>query len=78
LKAGSTIVNSEFENWEDIQKTLSEAKADVLIVSPHIQIDKNETRLDAINKSIPELSKSNYSLLKCNMVICLEVQDIQI
>jgi hypothetical protein len=57
LKAGTTVVSSEFENWEDVNKTLAESKADVLVLSPYIQVEKNITRLDAITKSIPELTK---------------------
>jgi acyl-CoA synthetase (AMP-forming)/AMP-acid ligase II len=63
LKAGTTVISSEFENWEDIHKTLTESKADVLVVSPYVQIEKNITRLDALTKSIPELSKCKKSLI---------------
>jgi hypothetical protein len=59
LKAGSTIVFSEFENWEDIQKTLSDSKSDLLLVSPYTQSDKENSYIDFINKSIPEMSKSS-------------------
>ena len=58
IKAGNTIVSTEYENWEDVQKVLKESEADILVVSPFVKADKNKTRIDKINESIPELSKS--------------------
>ena len=60
IKAGSTIVTTEFENWEDVQKVLKESGADVLVVSPFVQAENNKTRIDQINEAIPELSKSKF------------------
>jgi hypothetical protein len=60
IKAGSTIVTTEFENWEDVQKVLKESGADVLVVSPFVQAENNKTRMDQINEAIPELSKSKF------------------
>jgi hypothetical protein len=60
LKAGSTIVVSEFENWEDIQKTLSDSKADLLLLSPYSQTDKQTSYIDSVIKSIPEMNKGKY------------------
>ncbi len=58
LKAGSTIVFSEFENWEDIEKTLSESKTDLFVLSPYSQTDRQTTYIDSVLKSIPEMNKS--------------------
>jgi hypothetical protein len=60
IKAGSTIVTTEFENWEDVQKVLKDSGADVLVVSPFVQAENNKTRIDQINEAIPELSKSKF------------------
>jgi hypothetical protein len=59
IKAGSTIVSTEYENWEDVQKVLKESGAEVLVVSPHVQAENNKTRIDKISEAIPELSRSN-------------------
>ena len=58
IKAGSTIVSTEYENWEDVQKVLKDSKADVLIVSPFVQLDNNKTRFDKISEAFPGLAKS--------------------
>jgi hypothetical protein len=60
IKAGSTIVTTEFENWKDVQKVLKDSGADVLVVSPFVQAENNKTRIDQINEAIPELSKSKF------------------
>ena len=57
IKAGNSIVSTEYENWEDVQKVLKESQADLLVVSPFVKADNNKTRIDKINESIPELSK---------------------
>lgn len=62
IKAGSTIVSTEFENWDDVQKVLKESGAEVLVVSPHVQAENNKTRIDRIAEAIPELNKSKISL----------------
>jgi replicative DNA helicase len=60
IKAGNTIVSSEYENWEDIQKVLKQSEADVLVVSPFVQSEKNKTRMDKLNEAIPELQSSKF------------------
>lgn len=62
IKAGSTIVSTEFENWDDVQKVLKESGAEVLVVSPHVQDENNKTRIDRVAEAIPELNKSKISL----------------
>jgi len=62
IKAGSTIVSTEFENWDDVQKVLKESGAEVLVVSPHVQAENNKTRIDRVAEAIPELNKSKISL----------------
>jgi hypothetical protein len=59
IKAGNTIVSTEYENWEDVQKVMKDSGAEVLVLSPFVQSEKNKTRMDKINDAIPELSKSN-------------------
>jgi hypothetical protein len=61
IKAGSTIVTTEFENWDDVQKVLKESGAEVLVVSPHVQAENNKTRIDRITEAIPELNKSKIN-----------------
>ena len=63
IKAGSTIVSTEFENWDDVQKVLKESGAEVLVVSPHVQAENNKTRIDRVAEAIPELNKSKISLI---------------
>ena len=63
IKAGSTIVNAEFENWNDIQSVMKDSGADVLVVSPFSQTENNKTRIDKINEAIPELSRSKNIIL---------------
>lgn len=55
IKAGLTIVNSEFENHEDITKNLEASKADILVLSPFTKYE-NSTRLEILTNYIPELS----------------------
>jgi replicative DNA helicase len=57
IKAGNTIVSTEYENWEDVQKVLKESEADILVVSPFVKAEKNKTRIDKIAESIPEINK---------------------
>ncbi len=63
IKAGSTIVSTEFENWDDVQKVLKESGAEVLVVSPHVQAENNKTRIDRVAEAIPELNKSKIFLI---------------
>lgn len=64
-KVGVTIVASDFENWEDIEATLSASKASILVLSPYSQLDNNKTRIDAVKSAIPELNSSNL-YIRCN------------
>jgi hypothetical protein len=57
MKAGTTIVSGEYEDWKDIDNLLSQKKVDVLVISPYVYIDKNTTRLNALTQNIPELNK---------------------
>lgn len=66
IKAGSTIVSTEFENWDDVQKVLKESGAEVLVVSPHVQAENNKTRIDRVAEAIPELNKSKIFLINKN------------
>lgn len=56
LKAGCTIVNSEFEDWSDVRKALSDSGADILVVSPHKIVERDINRIDEIMKDIPEMN----------------------
>lgn len=75
IKAGSTIVSSEFENWEDVERVLKESKADVLVMTPYVQAEKNKTRIDKVQESIPEMKNCKINTLtlftnyfpQCNM-----------
>ncbi len=59
LKAGLTIVNPEFEDWADVKQALQESGADILVLSPHKQVDKDINRIDEIVKDIPEMNDGN-------------------
>jgi len=59
IKAGNTIISTEYENWEDVQKVLKESQADILVVSPFVRVEKNKTRIDKIAEAIPELHNCN-------------------
>jgi hypothetical protein len=63
LKAGLTIVNPEFENWEDVKKAITESGASILMISPHVNVEKNLNRIDELLKEIPELNqgKGNHN-----------------
>ena len=45
LKAGLTVVNSEFEDWADVKQALNDSGADILVVSPHKNVEKDINRL---------------------------------
>jgi len=57
LKAGLTIVHPEYENWEDVKEAISESGVDVLVISPHVNVEKNLNRMDELLKDIPELNQ---------------------
>jgi len=59
LKAGLTIVNPEFENWEDVKKAILDSGASILVISPHVNVEKNLNRIDELLKDIPELNQGN-------------------
>jgi hypothetical protein len=54
-----TIVNPEFEDWADVKQALQESGADILVLSPHKQVDKDINRIDEIVKDIPEMNDGN-------------------
>ena len=63
IKAGSTIVSTEYENWDDVQKVLKDSKADVLVISPFVQLENNKNRFDKISEAFPGLAKSIYIII---------------
>jgi hypothetical protein len=56
LKAGLTIVNSEFEDWADVKQAMNDSGADILVVSPHKNVEKDINRIDEVMKDIPEMN----------------------
>jgi hypothetical protein len=60
LKAGLTIVNSEFEDWADVKQALRDSEADILVVSPHKVIENDTTRIDEIMKDLPEMNDGKF------------------
>jgi hypothetical protein len=63
LKAGLTIVNSEFEDWADVKQALNDSGADILVVSPHKVVEKDINRIDEVMKDIPEMNDGNIYIL---------------
>ncbi len=57
LKAGLTIVQPEYENWDDVKRAMADSGADILVVSPHVNVEKNLNRIDEVLKDIPELNQ---------------------
>ena len=55
LKAGLTVVNSEFEDWADVKQALNDSGADILVVSPHKNVEKDINRIDEITQQIKDL-----------------------
>ena len=68
IKAGATIVSAEFENWEDVKGVLDASKADVLIMSPYTQVEKNRNKIDLLSSSIPEMKNSKKMLFLCLII----------
>jgi hypothetical protein len=60
-------VSTEYENWEDVQKVLKESNSDILVVSPFVKAEKNNTRIDKINESVSELNKSKTNKISLNL-----------
>ena len=65
LKAGLTIVNPEFENWDDVKTAIANSGADILVLSPHVNVEKNLNRIDEVVRDIPEL---NQGILMINLL----------
>lgn len=59
LKAGLTIVYPEFENWDDVKRAIADSGADVLVISPHVNVEKNLNRIDEVLRDVPELNQGN-------------------
>lgn len=57
LKAGLTIVHPEYENWDDVKTAITDSGADVLVISPHVNVEKNLNRIDELLRDIPELNQ---------------------
>ena len=64
LKAGLTVVNSEFEDCVDVKKALNDSGADILVVSPHKIVEKDVNRIDEIMKDIPEMNDGKLYFIK--------------
>ncbi len=66
LKAGLTIVQPEYENWDDVKRAMADSGADILVVSPHVNVEKNLNRIDEVLKDIPELNQGNNFACRIN------------
>lgn len=60
MKAGLTVVHSEFEDWSDVRKALENSGADILVFSPHRTADRDGNRVDEVMKDIPEMNEGFY------------------
>jgi len=55
-----TIVIPQYENWEDIDTTLTKSNAEILIISPNSNVTSTSTRMDLLNENIGELQYHRY------------------